>query len=443
MGAFEAVLQAIGAAMTETATPGVALALRTGDDVRTAGLGITSVENPLDVTPDTLFQIGSITKTFTATALMCLVERDALDLDAPVRTYLPELRLADESVAARVTTRHLLLHTAGWVGDHFADFGPGDDALARMIDSLAALPQLTPLGEVWSYCNSGFCLAGRVVEVVAGRPYEVAMRQLVLDPLGLENTFFSTDDVMTRRFAAGHLPGGDPDGAPRVARPWGLPRAQAPAGALSSTVGDLLRYARFHASGDDGVLRGASLAEMRSPQGRRDAADEEMGLAWFLSERDGRRVVSHTGATNGQAALLAFLLEEDTALAVLTNHQRGAGVGRAALDALGIGEPERIAIDLDPSEYLGVYTSALADVEVRHDDGSLVLALSYNAGFPTPDSPPLPSPPPAPVAFFARDRLFLTGGPMAGTEGDFLRGPDGSLRWLRYAGRIAARQRAS
>jgi CubicO group peptidase (beta-lactamase class C family) len=344
-----------------------------------------------------------------------------------------------------VTTRHLLIHTAGWVGDHFADFGPGDDALARMTDSLAALPQLTPLGEVWSYCNSGFCLAGRIVEVVAGRPYEVAIQELVLDPLGLAHTLFSADDVMTRRFATGHLPDGDGEdgGAPRVARPWGLPRAQAPAGALSSTVGDLLRYARFHASAGEGVLRDASLRAMRSPNARRGAADEEMGLGWFLAERDGRWLVSHTGATNGQAALLMFLPDEDTALAVLTNHQRGAGVCRATLDALGLGEPQRTAIDLDPSEYLGVYTSALADAEVRRDDASLVLAFTYKAGFPTPDSPPLPSPPPAPVAFFDRDRLFVCGGPMGGTEGDFLRGADGSLRWLRFGGRIAARQRAS
>ena len=153
-----------------------------------AGFGVTSLENPLDVTPDTLFQIGSITKTFTATAVMRLVERGELDLDSPLRTYLPGLKLGDEDVAARVTMRHLLTHTGGWIGDYFDDFGSGDDALARMCESMATLPQLTPLGEVWSYNNAGFYLAGRVIEVIAGKPYEEAMQELVLEPLGLEQT---------------------------------------------------------------------------------------------------------------------------------------------------------------------------------------------------------------------------------------------------------------
>ena len=110
---------------------------------------------------------------------MALVERGELELDAPVRRYLPKLALADESVAAAVTMRHLLTHTAGWVGDYFADHGAGDDALARMVDDLQRLPQLTPLGKVWSYNNAGFYLAGRVIEVVTGEPYERVVQSLL------------------------------------------------------------------------------------------------------------------------------------------------------------------------------------------------------------------------------------------------------------------------
>ena len=114
---FDAIVDAARAAMEETSTPGVSVGIWYEGEEHVAGLGVTSVENPLDVTPDTLFQIGSITKTFTGTAAMRLVERGELDLDAPVRTYLPQLTLDDADVAARVTTRHLLTHTGGWAGE--------------------------------------------------------------------------------------------------------------------------------------------------------------------------------------------------------------------------------------------------------------------------------------------------------------------------------------
>src|SRR5436190_24197434 len=139
--------------MEELSIPGAALGLLFDGEEETTGLGVTSMENPLDVTPATLFQIGSIGKTFTATAVMRLVEQGQVDLDEPVRTYLPDLGLADGEVASKVTIRHLLTHTSGWVGDYFDDLGWGDDALARMVEKLADLPQLTPLGEVWAYNN--------------------------------------------------------------------------------------------------------------------------------------------------------------------------------------------------------------------------------------------------------------------------------------------------
>ncbi len=138
---------------------------------------MTSIENPLPVTPDTLFQVGSISKTFTATALMMLMEAGKVDLDTPVRAYLPDFQLSDESVAARVTLRHLLTHTGGWLGDYFNDFGFGDDAQAKMLIEIAKLPQLTPLGEVWSYCNTGFNIAGRIIEVITGQSYEAVIKE--------------------------------------------------------------------------------------------------------------------------------------------------------------------------------------------------------------------------------------------------------------------------
>jgi len=142
--------------------------------------GVTSLENPLPVDAHTLFQAGSIGKTFTATALRRLAEAGQVDLDAPVRRYVPELQLADAAAAAQVTLRQLLNHSAGWEGDFFVDTGEGDDALARYVARLVEVAQLTPPGAALSYNNASVCLAGRVIEKVCGDTYERAVRRLIL-----------------------------------------------------------------------------------------------------------------------------------------------------------------------------------------------------------------------------------------------------------------------
>jgi CubicO group peptidase (beta-lactamase class C family) len=437
---FDAIVDAVRAAMEETATPGVAVGIWHEGEEHVEGLGVTSVENPLDVTPDTLFQIGSITKTFTATTAMILVEQGKLGLDEPLRTYLPELKLADETAAAGATMRHLLTHTGGWLGDYFDDLGAGDDALERIVTRFESLPQVTPLGTIWSYNNAGFYLAGRVIEVVTGKRYEDVVRELVLDPLDLRSSFFFADDVMTRRFAVGHHR--SDDGAPTVARPWPIGRAHHAAGAIASTVPDLLRYARFHMSDGEGVLTRASLDEMQRVQLDVGSAHfEAVGLAWSISTRAGVRVLGHGGGTNGQIAMFFFAPEHDFAFACLTNHQRGAEVNlaarAAALELIGGRDPERDRIDVDLDEYTGTYSSRLFDATLTRDGDEIVLTLENKGGFPAPDSPPAPNPPPSRVAFYERDRLFVVEGPPG--EAEFLRAPDGSIEWLRLGGRVMSR----
>ena len=341
MELFEDVTVAIEGSLAETGAPGAAVGLRHEGAERVAGFGITSFENPLEVTPDTLFQIGSITKTFTGTVVMALVERGELELDTPVRRYVPKLELADKDVAARVTMRHLLTHTAGWVGDYFADHGPGDDALERMVADLPRLPQLTPLGEVWSYNNAGFYLAGRVIEVVTREVYERVVRELLLEPLGLEQTLMFAEDVMTRRFAVGHHR--NDSGPPTVARPWSIGRAHHAAGGLASSVRDLLRYARFHLSDGEGIVSRPSLDEMQRPSVRAESIFGWVGITWSVDDATGVRVISHGGGTNGQVSWLAILPDQATALAIVTNHQRGGEVIAAAkevlLEAVGAASP--------------------------------------------------------------------------------------------------------
>jgi CubicO group peptidase (beta-lactamase class C family) len=201
--------------------------------------------------------------------------------------------------------RHLLTHTGGWPGDYFADLGRGDDALSAIVARLERLPQLTPVGEVWSYNNAGFYLAGRVVEKVADMPYEDAVETLVIKPLGLERTFFFADDVLTHRFAVGHLGG---EGEPlAVARPWPVGRAHHPAGGLAASVVDLLRFAGFQMSEDGrGIVSRRSLDLMQTAQLHVGSMFESIGLAWGIADRDGTTVLSHGGTTLGQEALLVL-----------------------------------------------------------------------------------------------------------------------------------------
>lgn len=361
--------------------PGVAVGVEHEGRRTYAYHGVTSIENPLPVDSRTLFQIGSNTKTFTATAIMRLVERGDLDLQAPVRRYLPELTLRDADVAERVTVLQLLNHTAGWTGDFFADTGQGDDALERYVARLPELDQTWPLGERFSYNNAAFSTAGRVIEKVTGLVYEQALHQLVIDPLGLEDTLFPPQPV--RRYAAGHF--SFEDGI-EVAQGWLLPRSASAAGTLLSTPADMLRYARFHrgdgsAPGGTRLLDQASLERMRQPTvcpGPNGPVDA-VGISWMLRKVQDVTTVGHGGGTNGQISAFQTVPERDFAIVVLTNADRGgelnADLVEWALERwLGIQPVRHDPLPVSEAgleEYAGTYVSQPAVVRFEVKDGGL------------------------------------------------------------------------
>jgi CubicO group peptidase (beta-lactamase class C family) len=429
--------------------PGAVVGVWYEDQAQIAPLGLTNIEHPLPVTAATLFQIGSITKTYLATAVMRLVETGQLDLDQAIRTYLPDLKLVDESAATGVTMRHLLTHTGGWVGDYFNDFGLGDDALARMVDQVAGLDQLTPLGQVWSYNNAGFYLAGRVLELVTGQTFEQAIQQLVLDPLGLTSSYFFAHDLITHRFAVGHKVVA---GQPKVARPWAIGRAAHPAGGIVSSMKDLLKYGRFHLG--DGLTENGQ--RLLSPDALRlmqtpllPASGSDMtGLAWRVTDVNGTRLIGHGGATNGQKALLRLVPQAQFAVAVLTNSDDGGIltqhlVNLATEQYLGLRLPAATPLALPAEQlapYVGRYESAMTIYELALSDGELILHTTLKGGFPTPDAPPPEPPPPLRAALYDEDRLIVLDEPMKEARGEFLRDENGRIAWLRLGGRLQARQ---
>lgn len=448
--AIEQLTAQIEQVMAQTGVPGVAVGILHQDHEETIGVGITNQNHPLPVTPDTLFQIGSISKTMTATVAMRLVEQGQLNLDTPLRHYLPAFRLQDEAATRDVTLRHLFTHTGGWVGDYFEDTGPGDDALARYVTQMAALPQLTPLGSLWSYNNAGFSLAGHVIEAVTAKPFETVVKELLFTPLGMEMAFFFTGDMMTHRFVAGHIV---TDSETKVATPWPLARSAHAAGGVTTTVRDMLRYARFHlrqgrtASGET-LLNPATVRTMQTKQADAGSMADGVGISWLLNTIDSTQLVSHGGATNGQIAQLLLAPANDFALVILTNANRGREVTRDLTNwllqhylGLVATAPQlqcRIADELQP--YLGYYIAQLSDVEVTAAEGGLVLQVIPKGGFPAKDSPPGPKPPPAPAAFFDRDRVLVTEGPSKESKCEFVRDSQGEILWFRVGGRVHRRQ---
>src|SRR4051812_45835770 len=172
---------------TELDVPGVSVGVLIDGKEHYAFHGVTSVENSLPVDENTLFQFGSTGKTYTATAMMRLVEQGKVDLDAPVRTYLPEFTLRDEEVAQNVTVLQLFNHTAGWEGDMMDNTGDGDDALEKYVARMERLQQVSPLGSTVSYNNASLSVAGLIIARVTGTTYEQAIRDLLLDPLGMSH----------------------------------------------------------------------------------------------------------------------------------------------------------------------------------------------------------------------------------------------------------------
>jgi CubicO group peptidase (beta-lactamase class C family) len=432
--------------------PGAAVGILYGEQAWSTGFGITNTEHPLPVTDATFFQIGSITKTFVSTAIMRLVERGDVALDATIRTYIPNFAVADEAAAEEATVRHLLTHTGGWAGDFFHDAGPGADALARYVADMADLPQLAPLGSHWSYNNAGFTVAGRIVEVVTGQPFEVALAELVLRPLGLKQPTLDPGEVMTHRFAVGHWRG---DNGPLVARPWALSRATGPMGGLICHVQDLLRYARFHLGSGlalDGsqerLLALESLAQMQSPQVT-VWGQESWGLSWRLSDVEGTLEVSHGGGTKGQISLLAFVPAHNLALVVLTNADSGGklteGLRRWVLrELVGLDDPEPEQIEAsekDLAKYTGRYQGFFSDWELGLLNGKLVGQAVNKRGFPTEAEPPPPDPPPVTLGLCEPDRLLALDGPHKGDRAEVIRRQDGSIGWLRISGRLHVKEK--
>ena len=365
--------------------PGAQFALLQGDEVVDVAHGVLNIRTGAPASTDALFQIGSISKVWTATLVMKLVEEGLVDLDEPVVTYLPDFKVADADVTQRVTTRHLLAHTSGIDGDLFLDTGRGDDAVEKYVEACANLKQNHPLGATMSYCNSGYTVLGRLIEVLRGKTWDAVLREQLFTPLGLTSAGTLPEEALLYAAACGHIT--PPGGELMVTPQWGIYRSTGPAGLIHATARQTLAFAKLHLDGGvapDGtrVLSEESAAAMRVPQVEVPdpyTLGSHWGLGWILMRWSDREVFGHDGATLGQGGFMRIVADAGVGLCLLVNGGHGRDLYedlfREALSELcGVDMPARLEPPAEPAQvdlsaYTGKYVREGVEMDITEGDG--------------------------------------------------------------------------
>ena len=349
--------------------PGAQVAVLAGGEIRDEAAGVLSLRTRVEVTADSVFKIGSITKIWTATLVQQLVDDGVLDLDRALRDYIPGFRLSDPVATEALTARHLLTHTGGVDGNHFTDTGRNDDAIEKFVATLADAEHPFPPGTVFSYSNSGFAVLGRLVEVLRGKPFHDVLRERLVRPLGLRTVATDAEEAILHRAAVGHVEVG---GELVPTTTWAVSYFAAASGSyLAISARELMEFVRLH-------LTDRRLAVLREPQ--LDSVPDfgggilGWGLGWML-HRDG--VVGHTGVSKGQKAFLRVAPSAGVAVAVLTNSTRGEPLAHDILsstlgDLAGVETtpppvPPANPAPIDADRMCGTYRTTLYDTTLTTD----------------------------------------------------------------------------
>ncbi|MFC9251873.1 serine hydrolase domain-containing protein [Amycolatopsis thailandensis] len=366
--------------------PGAAWAVLQDGHVIDGAAGILNKATGVMANPESLFQIGSITKLWTSTLVLQLVDEGLVELDRPLRDYLSDFRLGNEEAAATITVRQLLNHTAGFEGDIFTDTGIGAGCLRKFVVSLDSVSQLFTPGEQFSYNNAGYCVLGRLVEVVRGKQFDACLRDHLITPLGLTHAATGPYEAILFRTAVGHVEL-EPDGGLQPAPVWATARSNAPAGSmLSMRARDLLAFARMHledgkAADGTQVLAPGTASKMHGREiGLPDLG--LMGTSWGLGferfDTEDGAIIGHDGTTIGQRAYLRMVPDAGVAVVLLTNGGDGVSLyhdiaGKVLSDFTGKTLPSLPAPPAEPTvvdaeRFTGTYSTDLYDLIVTQDE---------------------------------------------------------------------------
>lgn len=379
--------------------PGTSLAVFYNGKIHELASGVLHKGTGVEATTDSLFQVGSITKVYTATLIMQLIESGELDLNTTLKEVLPEFGVPEAEV---ITIGQLLSHTSGLTSDFTFDTGRGDDCIARFVEVVKELKLDSKPGSVVSYSSVGYNVLGRIIEVVTGQRWDDALRDRLINPLGLTSTVTLPEEVLRFRAAMGHL-GSEP--APF----WNLlPRSSGPSGgALCTTAADLVRFAKMYLDGGVAqdhtrILTNETVATMLRLEAETPdkwtSGNEGWGLGWMLYDWNGIQLFGHDGATIGQNGYLRVVPDTGTVIALLTN----GGVSDLLFSMLfrelfeelvevtmsdnAFGPSSQPPV-VDITPFIGAYKRQGVIITIRECSGKLHLLYEINDGRKDPAPP--------------------------------------------------------
>lgn len=375
------------AARRRCAVVGAGLAILHDGEIHEFASGSANVATGEPVHPESVFLIGSTTKAFTATLVMQLVAGGILDMDQPVVEELAGFAgFSDGDRGRLITLRHLLGHTSGLDNGPYSNHGRGDDAIARYVDAAKDLPIQFDPGSHFGYSNAGYVIAGRVVELATGKPWDEALRERLLIPGGLDRVRSLPEEVILQRFA---LPHGIVGGQPKVSDVFGTPagRAMGPSGStLCASAGDLVRFARLHMENDGPVPEDVA-SKMRQLHVSLPAGlyAQNWCLGWLHERWQGLDVFGHTGHSNGRSgSFMRFAPHVGGAFAVVFNSPGDAELCReieaaVATGLWGVGVPQKSmppgCSSLPLERYEGTYARVGVKITVTADVDRLRLSV--------------------------------------------------------------------
>ena len=367
--------------LRSTNTPGAAIGIiQNSKLVWTKGLGLANVETQQPVDPEMLFRLGSTTKMFTAAAVVTLAEDGKLKLDEPIGNHISGLK----TEIAALTPHQLLTHTAGLTDESTMSGRSDDEALAANARTIDSTWLFTEPGQIHSYSNPGYWLAGLVCEAVEGKPYADLMAARLFEPLGMTRTSLRPTQAMTWSLALGHEISA---GKPRIVRPQADNAATRPAGQIYSSVPELARFVT--AFMDDGRLGGRQvlsptlIAHLTSPHVARPGNDEHYGYGMSVGKDRGVMIWQHGGSRTGYGSTIRMAPDQKTAVIILTNRS-GSSLPKTAATALDMLLPLETApptqerkrqplTEKQMAELAGIYTNNRQTIELAISDGNLVL----------------------------------------------------------------------
>jgi len=326
-GSFADIETTIERQMRRLKIPGLSIAIVEGEEIAyLRGFGRTGPGGQAP-TPQTPFFIGSLTKSFTALAVMQLVEAGRMDLDEPVQRYLPWFRLADPQTSAQITVRHLLNQTSGLptsAGEYpLADFDQSPGATERQARALATLELTRPVGSAFEYCNMNYNLLGLIIEAASRQTYADYVQKHIFNPLGMRHTTASPAEAIQDGLATGHQywfahPFPTPD--------MPLPAGSLPGGLLISSAEDMAHYLIMHLNGgrygDRQLLSSAGIDELHRGATEFIYMGRSLGwygMGWYDDKINQTRIVWHSGTLPHFFAYMALLPEQKKGLVLLFN----------------------------------------------------------------------------------------------------------------------------